>query len=162
MISQRRNSSSHGRFTWAPSWQWHLIPTQHYWQQGQLIVQWKFGSAQWTTVLTIYVCLSMCMCICVCVHARKLMHVNVRVRVCVCICVCVCACVCMCVLVHKQMYWIRTNLWRCQPSNVFVTFEYLYSPKWWCILVISVVLVSYISSKFILLSVSEDYYLCAS
>ena len=47
---------------------------------------------------------------CVCVHARKLMHVYVRVRVCVCVCVCVCACVCMCVLVHKQMYWIQTNL----------------------------------------------------
>ena len=44
------------------------------------------------------------------------------------------------------------TLRRFQPSNVFVTFECLYSPKWGCILVISVVLVCYISSKFIIVS----------
>ena len=69
--------------------------------------------------------------VCACVHAY--------VRVCVCVymyaCVYVYIHACMftreaiynylCKIVHKQMYWIRTNLRKCQPSNVFVTFECL-------------------------------------
>ena len=49
--------------------------------------------------------------------------VCVRVRVCawVCVYIYVYMCVlhkCVCILVHKQMYWIRTNLQRFQSSNV--------------------------------------------
>ena len=62
-----------------------------------------------------------CVCVCVCSCIRVFVCAYVRHNV----CRSVHACVCICVLVHKQMYWIRTNLRRFQPSNVFCNIRML-------------------------------------
>ena len=51
-------------------------------------------------------------------------------------------------IVHKEIYWIRTNLRRFQPSNVKCNIRMSILCKMIMYLVISIVLVPYISSEF--------------
>ena len=49
-------------------------------------------------------------------NIRKYTRIYVHMYV---YCMYVCTYICMYALVHKQMYWIRTNPQRFQPLNIF-------------------------------------------